>query len=69
MKRNISFGTIFVLLAALAGLLAYAAAPDIDQAGEIAGRFGHPEHRPHVEDLNDCLDRHRNRRRSLPCFG
>jgi hypothetical protein len=29
MKRNISFGTIFVLLAALAGLLAYAAAPDI----------------------------------------
>ena len=29
MKRNASIGTIFVLLAALAGLLAYAAAPDI----------------------------------------
>ena len=29
MKRNISLGTIFILLAALAGLLAYAAAQDI----------------------------------------
>jgi hypothetical protein len=29
MKRNASLGTIFILLAALAGLIAYAAAPDI----------------------------------------
>ena len=29
MKKNASIGTVFVLLAALAGLLAYAAAPDI----------------------------------------
>ena len=36
MKRNASLGKIFVLLAALAGLLAYAAAPDI--AGTWIGK-------------------------------
>jgi aminopeptidase N len=40
MKRNISLGTIFVLLAALAGLLAYAAAPDI--TGTWIGRTDVP---------------------------